>query len=68
MTTTEPVGLQEIGDRLGVARPTVDSWRTRDLLPAPRWTVGGRPAWDWFEIEAWAIATGRLPQEEVEPR
>lgn len=56
----DPVGLAEIADRLGVQRQTVDTWRHRGLLPEPRWTVGGRPAWDWPTIRAWAERTGRL--------
>ena len=57
----EPVGLAEIAERLGVARATVDQWRARGLLPEPRWTVGGRPAWDWHrDILRWARETGRL--------
>ena len=43
--------------RLGVARRTVDSWRGRgtkgDPFPEPRWTVGGRPAWNWDDVERW---------------
>lgn len=57
-----PVGIIEIAERLGVQRATVDQWRNRDLLPEPRWTVGGRPAWDWADIERWAKMTGRLAQ------
>lgn len=57
--TADPVGLAEIAERLGVARSTVDQWRQRRLLPNPQWTVGGRPAWDWPVIDAWATATGR---------
>lgn len=60
MSSPEPVGAVEIAARLGVARATVDQWRQRDLLPAPRWTVGGRPAWDWPDIQQWATETGRL--------
>lgn len=56
----EPVGIAEIADRLGVKRPTVDIWRQRNLLPEPRWTVGGRPAWNWPDIQGWAEETGRL--------
>ena len=56
----DPVGIPEIAQRLGVKRPTVDIWRTRGLLPEPRWTVGGRPAWAWNDVEAWARASGRL--------
>ena len=55
----EPVGLAEIAGRLGVQRDTVDKWRTRGLLPPPRWTVGGRPAWAWDTIVRWANETGR---------
>lgn len=55
-----PVGAVEIAARLGVARRTVDSWRQRDVgFPEPRWTVGGRPAWDWSDVKAWARSTGR---------
>jgi predicted DNA-binding transcriptional regulator AlpA len=56
---TEPVGIKEIAERLGVRRTTVDQWLQRKLLPDSTWTVGGRPAWEWSEIEAWAKATGR---------
>lgn len=58
----EPVGLTELADHLQVKRGTVDQWQARDLLPPPRWTVGGRPAWDWTaDIIPWATATGRMP-------
>lgn len=55
----DPVGLVEIAQRLGVRRTTADVWRNRGLLPEPRWTVGGRPAWAWADIEKWAKETGR---------
>lgn len=59
--TADPVGIPEIAARLNVARATVDQWRFRELLPAPRWIVGGRPAWDWTaDVEPWARQTGRL--------
>jgi len=60
----DPVGVIELAQRLGVSRAAVDQWRfTRDVhFPDPRWTVGGRPAWDWIDdIEPWAKQTGRLP-------
>lgn len=56
-----PVGAVEIADRLGVETTTVAQWKQRGLLPAPAWTVGGRDAWRWSEIEEWARETGRLP-------
>lgn len=55
-----PVGIPEIADRLNVKRETVDMWRYRGLLPDPKWVVGGRPAWDWKDVELWARETGRI--------
>lgn len=55
-----PVGAAEIAARLGVRSQTVHTWRHRKLMPAPRWTVSGQPAWEWAAIEAWARRTGRL--------
>src|SRR5207247_6260568 len=55
-----PVGAAEIAGRLGVRPQTVHTWRHRKLMPHPRWTVSGQPAWDWAAIEAWARRTGRL--------
>ena len=57
-----PVGLVEIAVLMGVKRNTVDQWRYRDeTFPKSRWTVGGRPAWDWrVDIEPWAIKSDRI--------
>lgn len=60
-----PVGAAEIAARLSVRPQTVHTWRHRKLMPAPRWTVSGQPAWEWSEIEAWAQRTGRLRQADV---
>jgi len=60
-----PVGAAEIAARLGVRPQTVHTWRHRKLMPEPRWTVSGQPAWDWPEIEAWARRTGRLREGDV---
>jgi predicted DNA-binding transcriptional regulator AlpA len=57
---TDPVGIPEIAERLGVKRATVDQWKQRDLLPEPKWIVGGRPAWDWADIAKWAQQSGRM--------
>lgn len=62
---TLPVGAAEIALKLGVRPQTVHTWRQRGLLPVPRWTVSGQPAWDWAEVEAWAARTGRLPEADV---
>jgi predicted DNA-binding transcriptional regulator AlpA len=59
--SAEPVGVVEVAARLGVTRKAVDQWRRRALgFPEPRWTVGGRPAWSWPDVEEWARRTGRI--------
>jgi len=59
----EIVGIPEIAEKLGVKRATVDVWRQRDVgFPEPTHTVGGRPAWIWSDVAAWAYHTGRLPE------
>jgi hypothetical protein len=60
-----PVGAAEVAKRLGVRGQTVHTWRQRKLMPPPRWTVSGLPAWDWNEIEEWARRTGRLRTRDV---
>lgn len=58
----DPVGAVEIATRLGVSRRTVDQWRQRYAdFPAPRWQIGGRPAWDWADLTPWLEATHRTP-------
>jgi hypothetical protein len=57
----EPVGLTEIGDRLNAKPDTLERWCNGRLVPEPRWTVGGKPAWCWrCDIEPWARRWGRL--------
>jgi hypothetical protein len=60
-----PVGAAEVATRLRVKPQTVHTWRHRKLMPEPRWTVSGQPAWDWAEIEAWARRTGRLRETDI---
>jgi predicted DNA-binding transcriptional regulator AlpA len=73
-TTAHPelVGIAEIADRLQVEPATVTVWRYRHRrAPRPPWRrfpdpvrVAGRsPLFDWTEIETWAKATGRMPEE-----
>lgn len=58
--TCDPVGVYEIAARLHVTRKAVDQWRYRGLgFPQARWLVGNRPAWEWSDVETWAVATGR---------
>lgn len=54
------MGLAEMAERLGVRQQTARAWRYRHLLPEPRWTISGQPAWNWPDVEAWAKETGRL--------
>jgi hypothetical protein len=60
-----PVGSAEIAARLHVRPQTVHTWRQRGLMPEPRWTVSGQPAWDWTDIEVWARRTGRLREPDA---
>ena len=62
----DPVGMVEIGARLGARRQTVAQWHYRGLLPPVRWTVSGYPAWNWPDIEKWARDTGRMPEAPAE--
>lgn len=63
----DPVGQREIGHRLGERPQTVSQWHFRGRLPPPRWTVSGRPAWNWPDIEQWARETGRLDARPAKP-
>jgi len=58
----DPVGVADIAQRLGVKQQTAAVWKKRRLLPEPRWTVSGQPAWNWPDIFDWADRTGRLPE------
>jgi hypothetical protein len=52
---SEPVGVREIAELLGVSSNTVTSWRQREQLPPPRWRLKSGPIWlardivDWYE-------------------
>lgn len=60
VSDNDPVGIAEIATMLGVKRNLVDQWQHRGLLPAPKWTVGGRPAWERSAVVAWAKSAGKL--------
>ena len=57
--SSRPVGATEIAALLGVKRDTVVQWQGRGVMPAPDWTVGGRPAWRVGVVLEWARETGR---------
>jgi len=57
----DPVAATEIASRLGLGPKAIQRWRERHSdFPAPRGTIGGRPAWEWRDqILPWIIATNR---------
>jgi hypothetical protein len=70
------VGITEIADRLQVPPERISIWRYRHKqAPRPPWqpfpdpvrVVGRSPLFDWVEIETWAKATGRMPEEGTTP-
>jgi hypothetical protein len=60
MPACDPVGLSEIAQELRVKQATAQMWHHRGLMPEAKWTVSGRPAWNWPDIEKWAVRTERL--------
>jgi len=58
------VGAAEIAARLGVGKSTVvHDWRRRHPdFPKPVAHLKTALIWDWPDVEAWARATGRLPE------
>ena len=58
---TEPVGVAEIAERLGVKDRSVHMWKRRERLPPPDYdSVNGCSAWEWTTILWWAGETDRL--------
>ncbi|OUW68846.1 MAG: hypothetical protein CBD62_01105 [Candidatus Pelagibacter sp. TMED202] len=57
----QPVGVYEIALLLGVEPATVSSWRQRKRLPNPAGHLnkGRTPFWKTGDVLAWANATGR---------
>lgn len=56
------VGATEIAERLGLAHSqTVHTLRRRhDDFPEPVAKLKRAHVWAWPDVEAWAVATGRL--------
>lgn len=64
----DPVGATEIANRASVLRATVEQWTRRHAtFPEPRWTVGGRPAWNWPDVEEWLHMTKRGSDNDAPP-
>jgi hypothetical protein len=57
----QPVGARDIADRLRLKPNTIAIYKTRGMLPPPRWHVSNNPAWCWeHDIEP-TLIDGRLP-------
>lgn len=57
------LGATDLADRLGFEFPqSIHNLRRRHpSFPAPCATINGtQQVWDWPEVEAWAIANGRM--------
>lgn len=61
---SDPVGVIEIAERLGVLDRSVHKMIQRGRLPAPDYdTVNGSRAWEWRTVLWWAGETRRLNRE-----
>ncbi len=58
------VGAAEIAERLGIAHAqTVHNFvRRHPDFPAPVTKLRQAMVWDWNDVAAWAVATGRLAE------
>jgi predicted DNA-binding transcriptional regulator AlpA len=54
------VGVNEIGDLLGVSRQRADQLSRLEGFPEPIGTIAAGRIWRRADVEAWARATGRL--------
>jgi hypothetical protein len=63
MGDMDVVGILEIAERLGLKPQTVAAWRSpsrQAFTLEPKWTVSGSPAWNWADVERWAIKSRRF--------
>ena len=61
---SDPVGVLEVADRLGVKDRTVHMWLFRNLMPDPDFdTVNGSRAWEWRTVLKWAGENGKTYTE-----
>jgi predicted DNA-binding transcriptional regulator AlpA len=64
---SEPVGVSEIAELLGVSSNTVTSWRQRGQLPEPRWMLKSGPIWLAHDITEWYERVKGSPNVSVPP-
>jgi len=54
VTLTDPVGITEIADRLGVKPNVVSNWTARhDDFPEPVFRLAMGGVWDFADVRAW---------------
>ena len=53
-------GIAETARLFGVARETVDKWRSRGIMPAPDYDLDGGPIWHTTTLTQWGKETGRV--------
>jgi len=51
MPPLDIVGIKEIAERTGKPESLIRTWVSRGKLPPRDFTIGGRPAWRWFELK-----------------
>lgn len=61
----DPVGVQEIAERLGLESRSVHMIGRRGQLPEPDFTTNGFRAWEWAKILWWAGETERLRNDDL---
>lgn len=61
----DPVGVQEIAERLGLESRSVHMIGRRGQLPEPDFTTNGFRAWEWRKILWWAGETERLRNDDL---
>lgn len=60
LDTEDLVGIGEIAERTGVSSAAVTNWQTRHTeFPEPLVKLSCGPVFEWKEVYAWLVATGR---------
>lgn len=56
----ELVTATDVGERIGLSAERIRQLARKGDLPAPLGRVGRSDVWRWDDVQAWAIATGRI--------